>query len=372
MAQVPALNRENVYMINKESLSAEWIAQVSAENRKADKILIEKTIRALLLLEGLVLSKLPFIFKGGTALMLLFDSSKRLSIDIDILVSEQGLDVEQFFPVFTEAQGFHRVELQQRNSDGRIRKAHYKFYYKPVTAVAAEDYVLLDVVFDSNHYQHELSLPIRSKFMLNAGEDILVRVPSAEDLLGDKLTAFAPNTTGIPYERSGNSMSMEIIKQLYDIGNLFEVVSTPAVIRETFIRFSRAGISLRNLAGADYTHVSADIFETALCLSLRGAAGTGNFSALQKGIQRVSSFIFSESYYIEKAILHAARAAYLAKLAESNADTLHRYGNATEISGLQIASPHLGKLQKLKKSNPEAFFYWYQAIRLAEKQAISA
>lgn len=45
--------------------------------------LLEKMIRALMLLEGLSKSGLTFIFKGGTALMLLLDSAKRLSIDID-------------------------------------------------------------------------------------------------------------------------------------------------------------------------------------------------------------------------------------------------------------------------------------------------
>jgi predicted nucleotidyltransferase component of viral defense system len=60
--------------------------RLSAENRKADKILIEKVIRALLLLEGLVESGLPFIFKGGTAVMLLQKRPKRFSIDLDIIV----------------------------------------------------------------------------------------------------------------------------------------------------------------------------------------------------------------------------------------------------------------------------------------------
>ncbi len=50
-------------MIAKDSLQPEWIQKVSAENRKADKILVEKVIRALLLLEGLVESGLPFVFK---------------------------------------------------------------------------------------------------------------------------------------------------------------------------------------------------------------------------------------------------------------------------------------------------------------------
>jgi len=73
-------------MISKESLVIEWINKVSSSNRKADKILVEKVIRAFLLLEGLSKQNIEFVFKGGTALMLLLDSSKRLSIDIDIIL----------------------------------------------------------------------------------------------------------------------------------------------------------------------------------------------------------------------------------------------------------------------------------------------
>jgi predicted nucleotidyltransferase component of viral defense system len=77
-------------MIQQETLTQQWIDTVSKSNRKADKILVEKVIRALLLLEGLANSELPFIFKGGTALMLLLNSAKRLSIDIDIIVLQRA------------------------------------------------------------------------------------------------------------------------------------------------------------------------------------------------------------------------------------------------------------------------------------------
>jgi hypothetical protein len=40
-------------MINQKEISIDWINKVSKENRNADKILVEKVIRALLLLEGL-------------------------------------------------------------------------------------------------------------------------------------------------------------------------------------------------------------------------------------------------------------------------------------------------------------------------------
>ena len=40
-------------MISKKTLNTDWISTVSRKNRNADKILIEKVIRAFLLLEGL-------------------------------------------------------------------------------------------------------------------------------------------------------------------------------------------------------------------------------------------------------------------------------------------------------------------------------
>ena len=50
-------------MIEREKITLEWIEKVSKANRNTDKILVEKVIRALLLLEGLVKQKLPFVFK---------------------------------------------------------------------------------------------------------------------------------------------------------------------------------------------------------------------------------------------------------------------------------------------------------------------
>lgn len=50
-------------MINQSELSAEWLNKISKQHRNADKILVEKVIRALLLLEGLAEKNLPFIFK---------------------------------------------------------------------------------------------------------------------------------------------------------------------------------------------------------------------------------------------------------------------------------------------------------------------
>ena len=124
-------------MINLTEISSEWLYQVSKKHRKADKILAEKVIRALLLLEGLVKQKLSFVFKGGTALMLHFNSTKRLSIDIDIILpndsdSYRNKDLPSILDAIIKEQGFLRKELQNRNTSSKIKKEHYKFFYTPL------------------------------------------------------------------------------------------------------------------------------------------------------------------------------------------------------------------------------------------------
>jgi len=176
--------------------------EVSKKYNRADRILVEKVIRALLLLEGLVTSELKFVLKGGTALMLLLGSTRRLSIDIDIITSKDQ-QLEDQFQEFLADQGFIRFELQERKANSDIEKAHYKFNYKPVhKSNLEEDYVLLDILFEAPHYAKVIDWPIDSSFVKQTGEPHMVKVPCHEDILGDKLTAFAPNTTGIPYSKA--------------------------------------------------------------------------------------------------------------------------------------------------------------------------
>ena len=130
-------------MIDLGVLHIDWIKEASAKNNKADKILVEKVVRALLLLEGLSASGLQFIFKGGTALMLLQGSTKRLSIDIDIILPVKA-ELDAAFEKITKDKGFSKFEMQQRQVNSNIEKAHYKFYYAPAYKTAqAEEYVLL-------------------------------------------------------------------------------------------------------------------------------------------------------------------------------------------------------------------------------------
>ncbi len=353
-------------MISKDSLQLKWINQVSAENRKADKILIEKVIRALLLLEGLAQSGLPFVFKGGTAVMLLQKRPKRFSIDIDIIVPGKA-DFDALFATFIQEKSFTRFEIQKRNVDSKIEKRHYKFFYTPVHQTnLAEDNILLDILMEDSPYQTIVPTDIDTPFVKQAGAPVQANLPGKEDILGDKLTAFAPNTTGIPYRKGGFSAAMEIIKQLYDIGNLFAEISDIAGVAQTFKKIAQTEMKYRGLTG-DTGIILKDILQTALCLSTRGKAGEGDFAALQNGVSQIRAYIFSEGYHIEKAIAYASRAAYLAKLIETGKKNFVRFENAEQVIHWNIEAPLDTRLNKLKKTNPEAFFYWYQVYVLNGK-----
>lgn len=349
-------------MINKESHTIEWITQVAKANRNADKILVEKVVKALTLLEQLKLHELDFIFKGGTALMLLLVTPKRLSIDIDIILPKKPKDIDALFTSIIESSEFTRYELNERKSKSKIDKAHYKFYYKPVTnARATEEYILLDILYETNPYGNSVKENnINSSFLKVTGKHTKVAMPTYEAILGDKLTAFAPNTTGVMY---GKEKEIEIIKQLYDIGHLFDVIENISSVKEVFERIAKRELEYRALK-LSTTDVLDDIYETALCISTRGLDGKGNFLELQKGVQNIVNYIFSESFFIDKAITHASKAVYLATLLKSNSKKILRFKDISDIDSLLIDLPFNTKLNKLKKSNPEAFYYWYQTAQI--------
>lgn len=294
-------------MINQNAIDITWIEKVSKTNRNADKILVEKTIRTFLLLEGLVTAGMSFVFKGGTSLMLLTKSNKRMSIDIDIIMPNVPSNLTEMLEDVAHKQRFIRIEQQERNVTTNVPKMHYKFYYNPIHRTSSdEDYVLLDILTEHVPYTDIRQVEIASKFIPMTEKPTMVNMPSSNDLLGDKLTAFAPNTTGIPYFKNDNSMNMEINKQLYDIACLFDIFDDLKTVASTFEKIAGNELSYREGGSNTVNDVLDDIFQTSLCLSTRGKIGNGNFDELLAGIKRVNGFIFSEPYHIDKAIVCAS------------------------------------------------------------------
>ncbi|MDR2468940.1 MAG: nucleotidyl transferase AbiEii/AbiGii toxin family protein [Tannerella sp.] len=344
-------------MIDRKSISKEWIEEI-AGSHKADKILVEKVIRALILLEGLCESGLPYTFKGGTALMLMLNSTKRLSIDIDIILPDKDADLDTVLAKICENKGFLRYEKQERPAATKIDKVHCQLFFKSKIQ-DRESAVLLDILREKIHYQNIIEIPVESFFIHQESEPVKVKVPDFNDILGDKLTAFAPNTTGIPYQKKDRDMGMEIIKQMYDIGCLCDKVDNPEVFSTVFNAFAKTELAYRDNRFS-VEDVLNDIIDTALSVCLRQNQGNANFDVLGKGIIQVKSFIFSELFHLEKAITYAAKTAYLAAIVKYGKTEIIRYTSEIIVTDLLISAPMNTKLNKLKKANREAFFYLYQ------------
>lgn len=353
-------------MISKESRSQEWIREASERNNAPDTGLVEKTIRAFSLLESLALTGLDFCFKGGTSLMLHFDSSKRLSIDIDI-ICPPGTDIGEYLRRNAEEYGFTNVEEVDRRSRTNIPKTHAKYYYEVsyVTRQSREK-ILLDVLYEDLQYCTVEKRPIRSPFLLTEGEDVLVKVPSAGDLLGDKLTAFAPHTTGIPFWKGNKNCSMEIVKQLFDVASLFDITNDLSIVSETYARMAKLELEYRNRPDVSLNDILQDTIDAALCIASKGKINEEEYRHYVDGSNRVRGFIHSVKYSIDNALEDAAKTAYLAACLRAGVMTPEKYASERneELRDLVIEAPAQSGLGRLKKTNIQSFFYWTKALDL--------
>ena len=347
-------------MIDPKSRSLEWITEATHRMGVHDIALVEKAIRAFSLLEALQRSGCPFLFKGGSSLMLHLNTSKRLSIDVDI-ICPPGTLIENYLDEYAEEYGFGKVELVERISRTDVPKQHAKFYYEvSYPGNGGRDKILLDVLFEETHYSKIVSLPIQSPLLLTDDSPISVNLPSHEDLLGDKLTAFAPHTTGIPYFKGEKNCSMEIIKQLFDVASLFDITDDLAITRTTFLKFAAIELQYRQLEPENIQQVLDDIYQTAICICMRGMQNPDEFKLLQDGIRRIGGFMIGERYTLDSAIVNSSKAAYLCKLIEKGINEIRHYTPDMfgELSDQILQLPIPPKLNKLKKTHPEAFFYF--------------
>ena len=203
-------------MLSHENYTKAHINDVWIETG-ADPSILERTIFAFGLLEAIRSVGLQFIFKGGTSLLLLLDEPRRLSTDIDIIV-EPETNVDDYIQRAGKIFPFLSVEEHVRKGSNDIEKRHFRFHFQSPRS-GKEINILLDVVFEHNPYKTVVEKPIQSSLLMNEGENLLVTVPDKNCILGDKLTAFAPHTTGIPF---GKDKELEIIKQMFDCWTLFQ------------------------------------------------------------------------------------------------------------------------------------------------------
>ena len=221
-------------MLKRENFTEEHIRNLQQSSHR-DPVLLERAVYAFGLLEALARVEMPFIFKGGTCLMLLMDSPRRLSTDIDIIVHPET-DLDDYLKKVSEIFPFRDMEEQKRVGKNNIVKRHFKFTYdSPINQKPF--YILLDVLFEENHYAEVVRKEIRNDLLLTEPNYLSVELPSADCILADKLTAFAPHTTGIPLNVGKD---MEVMKQFYDVVSLLEIFTDSSKIFPTYQRIAQA------------------------------------------------------------------------------------------------------------------------------------
>lgn len=103
--------------------------------------------------------------------------------------------------------------------------------YIPIVYEKSVFYILLDILFDEPPYLEMVQKEIKNDLLKVKDSPIFVTVPSIECILGDKMTAFAPHTTGGLY---GTGKSMEIMKQMFDIDTLIGKMIKLDIVKQTY------------------------------------------------------------------------------------------------------------------------------------------
>lgn len=352
-------------MISNQSFSVEWINNHKKEKQfsKINPPVLEKMIRALALLEALAINNLNFTFKGGTSLILLLPDPRRFSVDIDILTEHKREKLETAFDAIVKSGAFIEWELdEQRSYKAGIPKAHYFFYFESHLNKQA-NYILLDILFEKHQYPVVNKTAIQSSWLHKEGEPTMVEIPSIESILGDKLTAFAPNTTGVLY---GKNKALEIVKQLHDVGHLFDHVSDTATVANSFDRIVNQEIEYRELEITP-ENVLDDIIHTALLIGKtekhHSDEEKSKYAEIKNGLDQFRGYLITGNFHIDNAIESAAKAAYLAsKLKTKDHSPIQRYTN-DEIS-FQFETIPYNSLNRLRKFRNGSLFYWSKTAEL--------
>jgi len=157
------------------------------------------------------------------------------------------------------------------------------------------------------------------------------------------------------------TLDIEWIKEVSVKNRKVDKILVEKVIRALYLLEGLAKVDL------DFDDVIEDIIQTSLCIVSRGVSGNGDFGELQAGIQRVSRFIFSEPFHLDKAITMASKAAYIANTIRYNKNKIEIFNNPLQMKEWNIVDPLWPRLNRLKKSNPEAFFYWYKIHKIVQE-----
>ena len=77
-------------------------------------------------------------------------------------------------------------------------------------------------------------------------------------------------------------------------------------------------------------------------------------------------YIFGSSFNLDTAIQCASKAAYLSMQLINDKKDIKKFNGNEDIGALSISNTEFNKFNKLKKTDIQAFYYWFKAVELYE------
>lgn len=367
-------------MFSPQVYSQAWADEERRKLGNCDPGLLEKCAHALTLLGHLAESGLPFLFKGGTSILLLVPTIRRLSIDIDIVSPATNEELDRVVARIGQTAPFTGwAEDIRGTATGREplpHRRHFQFFFPSERGRNGQAHILLDVVQEEHCPHDTVQRPIRTGFLV-PDREIMVTLPTIESLLGDKLTAFAPTTTGVRLRKQGGEVGavMQVAKQLFDVGVLFDHATDFAGVARAYDGVQAQESSYReNLHSRDAS--LADTLNA--CLGVTGAsmkaAPTTPFPdtpLILEGFRRLKMGHLTQRLDDENALRRiAARAGVLATHLRSGRQfdfaTARYIESEAQVAALRAASlagTEHAWLDRIKKTNAEAYHYWHLGLR---------
>jgi hypothetical protein len=254
------------------------------------------------------------------------------------------------------------------------QRRHFQFFFPSQRTPTGKAHVLLDVVQEAQCPHDIVQRPIRTAFLV-PDREITVTLPTIESLLGDKLTAFAPTTTGVRLRKQGGEVGevMQVAKQLFDVGVLFEHATDFAALARAYYGVQAQESGYReNLHSRDAS--LADTINACLGVTASGLrrAPTTLFPdtpLLLDGFTRLKGHLTQRPPDDNGRRILAARAGFLAAHLRSGRSldfAAVRYTQSVaQVEALRAASLRghaLAWLDGIKTTNAEAYHYWHLGL----------
>lgn len=199
--------------------------------------------------------------------------------------------------------------------------------------------------------------------LLTEGDDLSVIIPDVNSILGDKLTAFAPHTTGIPF---GVNKELEILKQLFDCGSLFDAMNNYAEVRDSYNKIVRAEMEYRGLLLSP-KEVLMDTIEGCLSIASRGQLYGEEYLYYKDGISRIRNHILGGKFNGEIAGAYASRVLYLAASILVGTNSVMKITSADEYAEQRIGLLKPKSFSYLRIVDPIAYGYIIEAEKFLQE-----